>query len=248
MVESGKVSYNGSDVHYEKSGTGSHAVLLLAPALHSPTERFKGQFSGFDLTKFTLIGLDVPGYGKSRPPERSLENYHLSDSKASVAVMKSLGHSKFSVIGAGTGGATGIVLAATHPDTVQRLVIVNSLVNLTDELRAQYAKKRDVTSLKPSVLSTLDATYGRQVASKLWTEYVDYTLKCDPSMGTVLNQVKCPVFVAHGNKHPFCPDDQVDYVRSNVKSQLTVEQFSKPAPQSGNVEQFNELVQTFLSQ
>ena len=60
-------------IHYKRIGTGPHTILFTAGALGTVddfAEQMKADGTGFDLTKFTLIAWDPPGYGQSRPPGR----------------------------------------------------------------------------------------------------------------------------------------------------------------------------------
>ena len=70
-----------------------------------------------------MIAWDPPGYGKSRPPNRTFpDNFFERDATAAVEFMKILGHSKFSIIGWSDGGITALFMAGMwvyrlEPDT-----------------------------------------------------------------------------------------------------------------------------------
>jgi hypothetical protein len=60
-------------IHYKRMGTGTHNILFTAGALGTVddfAEQMKADGTGFDLTKFTMVAWDPPGYGQSRPPGR----------------------------------------------------------------------------------------------------------------------------------------------------------------------------------
>lgn len=65
-----KSSYN---VNYVRSGQGKKALILLPGALGSAITDFKPQIEQLPklLPNFTIIAWDPPGYGKSRPPNRT---------------------------------------------------------------------------------------------------------------------------------------------------------------------------------
>jgi pimeloyl-ACP methyl ester carboxylesterase len=71
-----------------------------------------------------VIAIDLPGFGASDPPPAAWS----SDEYAELVrtVLARLGVSRASFIGHSFGGKLSIVLAATHPDLVDRLVLVNS--------------------------------------------------------------------------------------------------------------------------
>jgi pimeloyl-ACP methyl ester carboxylesterase len=71
-----------------------------------------------------VVALDLPGFGASDPPPMPWG----SDDYAEFvrAMMAKLGVARASIIGHSHGGRVAIVLAATHPELVDRLVLVNS--------------------------------------------------------------------------------------------------------------------------
>lgn len=58
------------------------------------TENFRFQYEGLG-DKYTFIGVDPRGYGKSRPPERDFpDNYFERDADDVAKVMDTLGYDK----------------------------------------------------------------------------------------------------------------------------------------------------------
>ena len=52
------------------------------------------------MCKLTILAWDPPGYGKSRPPNRTFPlDFFARDAKVALKFMKSLGHDKFSIVG-----------------------------------------------------------------------------------------------------------------------------------------------------
>ena len=111
-------------------------------------------FKKMDKTKFTLIGIDPEGYGKSRPPERNIftEEFCLErDARLAGQVMEvtikfqsipssrssilnqadllffqKLGYEKYAVVGWSNGGLTASLLSALLPQNVTRTVLCNA--------------------------------------------------------------------------------------------------------------------------
>jgi pimeloyl-ACP methyl ester carboxylesterase len=71
-----------------------------------------------------VIALDLPGFGASDPPPVPWTSDEYADCVR--AAMGRLGIARASIIGHSFGGKVGIILAATHPGLVDRLVLVNS--------------------------------------------------------------------------------------------------------------------------
>jgi len=82
-----------------------------------------------------VVALDLPGHGHSdhRPPGCW---YHLVDYVADVlAAADSLGWSRFTLMGHSLGGAVASLLAATHPERIAALHLIEALGPLTQPAR-----------------------------------------------------------------------------------------------------------------
>jgi haloacetate dehalogenase len=71
---------------------------------------------------------DLRGYGRSRGPEPTAD--HVGHSKRAVAgdvvaLMRSLGHSRFLLAGHDRGGSVALRLALDHPDAVSRVALID---------------------------------------------------------------------------------------------------------------------------
>ena len=113
----GKIQVEGFNLYWERHGKGPH-VVLCCPGLAGNESSLKfcsegwfakslSNFSGLvvgsiatnywpvfekmDKDKFTFIGVDPPGYGKSRPPDRDvwIEEFSVRrDARLAVKLMK----------------------------------------------------------------------------------------------------------------------------------------------------------------
>jgi len=98
---------------------------------------FKPQIENLDVDKLTIVAWDPPGYGKSRPPERTFpDDFFQRDATWAHNLMKTLGYSKFSLVGWSDGGITSLLLASTYPESVNRMVVfgTNSYIH-PDEIK-----------------------------------------------------------------------------------------------------------------
>jgi len=78
--------------------------------------------------RFTVVAADLPGYGDSFRPRPSED--HAAHSKRALAVdlveaMAALGHETFAVAGHDRGGRVAYRMALDHPDSVQRLAVLD---------------------------------------------------------------------------------------------------------------------------
>ncbi|CAG2174205.1 unnamed protein product [Oppiella nova] len=92
-MTSGKVDINGWPVWYEKFGSGPDVLLLIPGAIGTGRSDFMPQLEGdhaFDQDKYTLICIELPGWGRSRPPERRYDrNVYLNDADCALKLMDS---------------------------------------------------------------------------------------------------------------------------------------------------------------
>lgn len=83
---------NGVKLHWETAGSGPHNILLLPGALGSTRTDFQPQLTKLDGSLFTIYAWDPPGYGKSRPPDRTWPDKFFSrDAAAAASLIKHIG-------------------------------------------------------------------------------------------------------------------------------------------------------------
>lgn len=120
---------------------------------------FKPQIENLNTDQLTIVAWDPPGYGKSRPPDRTFpDDVFQRDAAWAHNLMQTLGYSKFSLIGWSDGGITSLLLASTYPESIRKMVVfgANAYIH-PDEIKAyestsilihlQYLKRNDFSSL-----------------------------------------------------------------------------------------------------
>src|SRR6185437_261539 len=105
---------------------------------------------------FTLIGYDFPGHGESPLPGSGYGIAELSAALAAVFAREGIGRAHLG--GISLGGLVAQHFAATHPELVDRLMLLDTTPRYTDEMRrmwvvrAEQARKQGVASLLDSLL------------------------------------------------------------------------------------------------
>lgn len=84
---------------------------------------------GHDLSdSFRVIAPDLPGFGESEKPPKHRFKYSIAGFAEAIAdLYGALELGRASLVGHGLGGAVALTLAATHPELVSRLVLVDSM-------------------------------------------------------------------------------------------------------------------------
>jgi haloacetate dehalogenase len=137
------IVHDGLDFFVRVGGAGPALLCLHGyPQTHACWHRMAQALA----EKFTVVAMDMRGYGRSAAPPGDAE--HLTYSKRAMAndcigVMRSLGFDKFHVMGHDRGARVGYRLALDHPGAIDRLVILDIIptVEAFDRMRADSAHK-----------------------------------------------------------------------------------------------------------
>ena len=146
------------DIHYASAGKGPPVLLLHGhPQTHIVWRRFGPQLVA---AGYQVIASDLRGYGDSEKPDSDAE--HLTYSKRAmardqIALMASLGHDRFSLVGHDRGGRVAHRLALDFPDAVDRVAVLDiaptrTMYDLTDKEFATLSISCDATSPGRSML------------------------------------------------------------------------------------------------
>lgn len=113
-----------------------------------------------------LIAIDLPGHGHSgRRPDRDYGPWRNAEAVASV-IDQAAAHAA-AVVGMSLGGVTAIRLAATRPDLVRKLVVVDVTPQVQDPARQMSQADRGAVALVagPPVYESFEAIAAAAVAA-----------------------------------------------------------------------------------
>ncbi|KAL1254205.1 hypothetical protein QQF64_016434 [Cirrhinus molitorella] len=255
MCVSGKMSVNGVNLHYQRTGEGNHTVLLLPGALGSAQTDFAPQLEKVDKQCFTLVAFDPRGYGCSRPPDRDFPpDFFHRDAKDAVDLMQALGFRRFSLLGWSDGGITALIAAASNPALVQKMVIWGSNAYVSQEDVKIYQSIRDVSLWSERMRRPMEEMYGAQYFRETWERWVDGISQFTHNpQGNICREmlplISCDTLIIHGAKDPMVPSFHPEYLQQNIRgSRLHVMPEGKHNLHLRYSSEFNTLVQEFLTQ
>jgi pimeloyl-ACP methyl ester carboxylesterase len=123
-IDSGFLMLDSFMVHYLRAGTGGSPLILVHGGgmwLYS----FRHNIPALS-TYFSVIALDMPGYGYTLPLS-ARQRYGLEDtSEVLLQFMNRLGIDRASFLGHSWGGGWVLHFAHRHPERVEKLVLVDS--------------------------------------------------------------------------------------------------------------------------
>ncbi|RLU24485.1 hypothetical protein DMN91_002574 [Ooceraea biroi] len=171
VLEERKIQVDDVAINFVRVGTGDYPVLLLPEALGTIWTSFKSQIENLNKEKFTIVAWEPPGYGKSRPPDRTfLTNYFHRDATWAYGLMKTLGYSNFSLCGIDDGGIMALFLAAKYPEDIRKMIDLGARSYIHPDEMKKHERARDtfVHSEKATACSMQipDLNYLRQT----WSE------------------------------------------------------------------------------
>ncbi|OXM67355.1 MULTISPECIES: alpha/beta fold hydrolase [Amycolatopsis] len=118
------VAVDGSSVHVAHGGAG-HPVLLLHgfPQTHLAWRHVAASLAA----DFHVVCPDLPGYGASAPPPGDDPAAYAKRVTAAtmVALMRELGHERFSVVGHDRGALVAFRAALDHPGVIEHLAVLD---------------------------------------------------------------------------------------------------------------------------
>lgn len=215
----GFVDSGGVKLHYRTVGEGPLLVLLHGFPDYWYTWRDQMPALG---KHFQVVALDLRGYNKSDQP-KGVDNYKMEKLVGDVAaVIKHFKQKKAVIVGHDWGGAIAWSFAMSHPDQVDRLIILNlphpnglmrELANNPEQRKnsayaREFQKPDAARNLKPELLvfwvkepdarkKYLEAL-GRSSMEGMLNYYKANYPREPYKADSKLPRVKCPVLMIHG--------------------------------------------------
>ncbi|CAK9830172.1 Valacyclovir hydrolase [Anthophora retusa] len=253
--EEQKICVDGWNINYLKVGTGEHPVLLLPGALGSIWSHFKPQIEGLDKENFTIVAWDPPGYGKSRPPNRTFpDDYFQRDATIARNLMKCLGYTKFSLVGWSAGGITSLMLAAMFPENVRKMVTVAANAYITPEEARSFKQYQNIDTWAEELRQPLIALYGEEYFREMWFNAVDAILRITGKQNgdiskKYLPKIQCPTLIVHGRKDIGVAIEHATYLKEHIAgAKLEIFENGAHHLHLQYPQEFNNLVTKFLTE
>ncbi|XP_029446408.1 valacyclovir hydrolase [Rhinatrema bivittatum] len=252
-VTSAKVAVNGVQLHYQRTGTGDHALLLLPGVLGSSQTDFGPQLKSLNKARFTVVAWDPRGYGRSIPPNRDFPpDFFQRDAKDAIDLMQALNFKRFSLLGWSDGGITALVAAGKYTPLIRKLVVWGANSYVTEEDLKLYNDVRDVAKWSEKMRKPMEDMYGMEYLAKTWDAWVNgigqFARNTDGNICRhLLPTIVCPTLIVHGQKDAMVPSFHPEFLHRHIKgSRLHLMPEGKHNLHLRFPEEFNRLVEDFL--
>lgn len=221
--------------------------------------QIQDQHTGLNLSKYTIVAYDLPGFGKSQINaelrcDPTAEYFDLG-ADIGAALMARLGHKTYSICGWNDGARVACLLAAKNPSRVNALLLWGFLPVMDKQSSHAMARARDTSVWDQQVLKYYTDVYGSERFNEMWHNYVDYVVvsweleEISFDIRAVLNKIKCPTVVLHGEYDPFVDFNEHIKPLNELIYDLEIRQLDKL---SHNIHQaapecFNEIVNNLIA-
>ena len=135
---------DGVRVHYQEAGAKTQPPVLLIHGFTASNFVWKDVLLPIAESGFRVIAPDLVGFGFSEKPKHG--EYTIdAQARAMTGLMDQLGIERATLVGSSYGGAVAATCALDYPERVERLVLVDAVIN-------DYAKRRPLLRLAASPL------------------------------------------------------------------------------------------------
>jgi pimeloyl-ACP methyl ester carboxylesterase len=261
-----KVKANNITMDYDQQGTGE--PLILIPYLSADHACYAFQVAEY-AKHFTCISLDIRGKGESDKPEGVYSTELYADDTA--AFMQAVGIQKAHIFGLSLGAATGMWLAARHPDKVKSLSIhsgwtktdpfIKSVVEGWQVMAKAMGNVAEMVILgifpwcltpelyaaRPDYIQSLADFVRSRPAQPLATFIQESNAVLAHDVEAQLNRITAPTQITFGRHDMVTSTRFADRMKSNIpNSELLVFEECAHAPIYEKVEEFNQKSLAFL--
>lgn len=255
-----KIKVNSIELDYEDHGTGP--VLLLLHGLGSTKKDWDAQVPFFS-KKYRVITLDLRGHGDSSIPTDAYGVMVMTeDVKAFLDYLKI---DKATFVGFSMGGAIAFQMAASYPEYVHNLVIVNSgpdfnnMGTIGEELlrsRTQFLKTKGLKLLAKEISFNMFPEDDQLELRMAFEErcknndynayYQSFVTLMDWGLGDQLETIKARTLVVASDMDYTSVAFKQEFVDRMQNASLTVIKNSRHGVVLDQPEAFNKVLEKFL--
>lgn len=167
------IRYNGKTLklHYKYRRAGGE-ILLFIHGLACSKESFYGAWEQKNLKKYSLLAVDLPGFGKSDRPEDF--SYSLPDHAGVLyELVRKIPHKRIHLVGHSMGGAVAVLLAQKNPKRFPSLMNVDGCLGGQNGSQQQQISPPTFEEFSDTLTLRLENAKGTPAENgyKLWYQW-----------------------------------------------------------------------------
>ncbi|MEO8286120.1 MAG: alpha/beta fold hydrolase [Chloroflexota bacterium] len=237
-----EVRVGGQTVRYEVAGKGEPVILVHG--LSGSTRWWRNTVPDLERS-YRVYTIDLPGFGSMRRLGKVFVLREAADWLLNW--MRTIGIERAHMVGHSMGGYVCLMLAALHPEAVDRLVLVDlaGLPTGRSMMGHVVPLAHDVILSNHSFLPVLVFDALRSGPRILWRTARDLLQE---DVRTQLQHLVSPTLIVWGEKDVLMPPSAGVILREEIAhSRLVVIQDARHVPMFDKPREFNEIVLRFLA-
>lgn len=200
-----------------KYGSGPTNILMIPGGVGCYKKDFpESVLSQFDPNLVTIVCIDPPGYGTSRPPDRkqSINRCQL-DAKYCLELMKILKLEPFNAVGWSEGARTAIHVGGQGKDLVKHIVLIAASTKVDQRGAIVFKGMRNTNQWLPNAREAYLQHYSEEFLREQWGALCDLVSEVYDMLGgvflshNILPQLQCPVLLINGGQDRFIMDPKI---------------------------------------
>ena len=259
-----KITANGISINYQVEGPASGPVVTLSHSLATNLSMWDPQARAL-ASRYRVVRFDTRGHGGTDAPAGAYALEQLAEDAR--ALLHALGIARTHFIGLSMGGFIGQLLALTHPEMLQSLVLCDTTSRVPPEARPTWDERIRVAQTQ-GMAPHVEPTIGRWFTAPFRERRADVVnpvraiirgthpqgyIGCCHAIAALdltdrLGGIRIPTLVIVGEDDPATPVAASRTIHERIKgSELVI---LKSASHLSNLEQaeaFNRAITTFLA-
>ncbi len=259
-----KITANGIAMNYTLEGPASGPVVILSHSLATNLSMWDPQMPAL-VSRYRVLRYDTRGHGGTDAPKGPYSLEQLAEDAR--ALLQALRITRTHFIGLSMGGFIGQILALTHPQTLQSLVLCDTTSRVPPEAKSMWDERIRVAQtqgMEPHVEPTIGRWFTEPfrkgqpeviegVRAMIRATKPEGYVGCCHAIATLnltdrLHQITTPTLIIVGEDDPATPVAASRTIHERIKgSELVI---LKSALHLSNMEQsdaFNRAVTSFLA-
>lgn len=204
-------------IGYCRYGRGPINLLFICGGVGCYKKDYpESMLRSFDSDEVTIVCIDPPGYGTSRPPDRKQEiNRCKKDAQYCLKLMETLQLTPFTVIGWSEGGRTAIHVGGHGKNLVTHIILLSTSTQVDFRGDMAFKGMRNTSQWLPTAKESYLHHYSEDFLKEQWAALCDVVSLVYKDLGgrfpsdQVLPGLKMPVLIINGSQDRFVLDPKL---------------------------------------